>query len=91
MNPGPGRRRPRYAPIQMGRSAEAAWEASLSVVVGAFLGFFLDRWLGTGPVFTIALLVLGMVAGFRRLMRLAAAANAAKSEPPRGDGDVPPS
>jgi len=56
------------------------------VVVGAFLGVFADRWLGTGPILTIGLLLLGMVAGFRRLLRLAAAASANETQgPPRGD------
>ncbi|HXX48383.1 MAG TPA: AtpZ/AtpI family protein [Myxococcota bacterium] len=91
MNPGPRRRRPRYTPIQMGRSAEAAWEAALSVVVGAFLGYFADKWLGTGPVFTIALLLVGMIAAFRRLLRLSATDRSEPPKnPPRGNGAAPP-
>jgi F0F1-type ATP synthase assembly protein I len=79
----------------MGRSAEAAWEAAFSVVVGAFLGYYADKWLGTGPVFTIVLLVVGMIAGFRRLLRLSAADRSAggsetPKDPPRGDGAAPP-
>jgi ATP synthase protein I len=95
VSPGPGRRRSRYAPIRMGRSAEAAWEAALSVVVGAFLGYYADKWLGTGPVLTIVLLIVGMVAGFRRLLRLSAADRSADRsdpprDPPRGNGAAPP-
>ncbi|MGH1349242.1 MAG: AtpZ/AtpI family protein [Methyloligellaceae bacterium] len=39
--------------------------------VGAFLGWWLDRALGTTPIFLLILLVLGMVAGIRTVMRTA--------------------
>jgi F0F1-type ATP synthase assembly protein I len=79
----------------MGRSAEAAWEAALSVVVGAFLGYFADKWLGTGPVLTIVLLIVGMIAAFRRLLRLSAAERPpdrsdTPENRPRGNGAAPP-
>jgi ATP synthase protein I len=67
----PVRPPPRLAPIKMGRTAEAAWEASLSVVVGAVIGIFADKWLGTAPWLTIVFVVLGAAAAFRRLIRLA--------------------
>jgi len=64
---------PRWDPTprtQLGHKAEAAWEAVLSVVVGMALGYYADRWLGTEPVLFFAFLVLGCIAGFRRLLRL---------------------
>ncbi len=39
--------------------------------VGTFLGWWLDRALGTTPIFLLILLVLGMVAGIRTVMRTA--------------------
>ncbi len=39
--------------------------------VGAFLGWWLDRALGTTPIFLLILLVFGMIAGIRTVMRTA--------------------
>ena len=89
MSPGPGRRRPRYAPIAMGRTAEAAWEASLSVVAGAGLGYLVDRWLGSAPWGMIGFVVLGTAAAFRRLLLLAKAGDK-PGEKGRGNGAAPP-
>lgn len=41
-----------------------------AVAVGAFIGYWLDRWLDTAPIFLIALLLAGTVTGIRNLMRL---------------------
>ncbi|MCB2082058.1 MAG: AtpZ/AtpI family protein [Hyphomicrobiales bacterium] len=38
-------------------------EMVVSTLVGAFLGYHLDRWLGTLPVFFIIFLFLGVAAG----------------------------
>jgi len=86
VNPKPGRRRPRYAPIQMGRTAEAAWEASLSVIAGAGIGYLVDRWLGTTPWGMVAFVVLGTATAFRRLLLLAKAAET----PPKNGGPSGP-
>jgi ATP synthase protein I len=82
VNHKPERRRPRYAPMQMGRTAEAAWEASLSVVTGAGIGFLLDRWAGTAPWLMVVFVVIGTLAAFRRLLALAKA----ESREPRNGG-----
>jgi len=39
------------------------------VAVGAFIGYFLDRWLGTFPWLFILFFFLGAAAGFRNLLR----------------------
>ena len=54
----------------MGRAFEGAFEASIAVVVALALGYYCDRWLGTEPVFLFVGLVVGAVAGFRRLLRI---------------------
>jgi ATP synthase protein I len=40
------------------------------IIVGAGLGWLLDRWLGTSPLFLLAFLALGFGAGFRNVYRL---------------------
>jgi ATP synthase protein I len=46
-------------------------ELVVSTVVGAGLGYLLDNWLGTRPWIMIAGVLLGAVAGFRTVYRLA--------------------
>ena len=62
--------RPRPAATAAGRAFEGAFEAGLAVVVGVVLGYYADRWLGTEPFLLFLFLVLGGVAGFRRLLRI---------------------
>ena len=86
----PVRLPPRLAPIKMGRTAEAAWEASLSVVVGAVIGYFADKWAGTAPWLMVVFVVLGTAAAFRRLIRLAQVTlEEEQKRPPNGDGTAP--
>lgn len=40
-----------------------------AILVGGAFGYFLDRWLGTKPVFLIILGGLGFYAGVRDLLR----------------------
>jgi len=37
----------------------------LCIVLGLFAGFFLDKWLGTDPIFTLIFIFGGILAGFR--------------------------
>lgn len=46
-------------------------ELGISVAVGVFIGYFLDRYFGTAPWLTLIWLLLGSVAGFRSLIRVA--------------------
>lgn len=87
----PVRRPPRLAPIKMGRTAEAAWEAALSVVVGAVIGYFADKWAGTAPWLTVVFVVLGTAAAFRRLIRMAQVTLEEEQKKARGgNGSAPP-
>lgn len=43
----------------------------ISTFVGYLIGSQLDKWLNTAPWFTIIFLILGIIAGFRELARLA--------------------
>ena len=39
------------------------------VLVGLVGGFYLDKWLGLTPLFTIIFLIIGMAAGFRMVWK----------------------
>ncbi|MBL4790815.1 MAG: AtpZ/AtpI family protein [Kordiimonadaceae bacterium] len=46
--------------------------------VGAFMGFWIDKWFGTAPLFLIVLLILGFATGVRNVIRQAQAAQEAE-------------
>lgn len=39
-------------------------------IAGGLLGYGVDRWLGTKPIFLVALLILGVITGFVNVWRL---------------------
>jgi ATP synthase protein I len=43
----------------------------VATFVGLAIGYILDRLLGTSPYLTIIFLILGIIAGFRELIRVA--------------------
>lgn len=45
--------------------------------VGAFMGYWIDKWFDTAPTFLIALLVLGFASGVRNVVNTARAAQEA--------------
>lgn len=45
------------------------WELALPIFGGVLGGYFLDRWFGTGHIFTLGLLFLGVVTGYYSLWR----------------------
>ena len=51
--------------------SSAGLELGLSVILGALFGRWVDRQLGTEPVFMIVLLAIGFVAGIRGVLRSA--------------------
>ena len=56
----------------------AATDLVAGVAVGAFMGYWIDRWIGTKPFAMILLLFLGFVAGFMNIYR----SQMAPSKPP---------
>lgn len=53
------------------RHSAVGIEMGLSVVVGLLVGWFLDDYFGTEPWLLLLFLILGMVAGFRSMLRAA--------------------
>lgn len=43
----------------------------LSTFVGFAIGYFLDKTFGTSPWLTVIFLIIGIIAGFRELLRVA--------------------
>jgi len=55
--------------IQVARYSTIGLEMGLAVAVGVGIGYYIDKWLGTRPLFLIVFLVFGVIAGFRSLYR----------------------
>lgn len=58
---------------QIGYAMRLATELVASILVGAVIGWFLDRWLGTLPLFLLIFFALGTAAGLRNAIRFASA------------------
>ena len=52
-----------------GKALRAATDLVAALAVGGFLGYWLDRWLGTMPLFMIVMFFLGFAAGFLNIYR----------------------
>jgi ATP synthase protein I len=58
-------------------ASSAGLELGISVAIGALFGAWLDRKLGTAPWLLIAFLLVGVIAGFRGVLRAVARAERA--------------
>jgi ATP synthase protein I len=54
---------------QTNKAIKAATDFVAALVVGVFLGYWIDRWLHTTPIGIIIFLFLGFGAGFMNLYR----------------------
>ena len=52
-----------------GKAVRAASELVAALIVGGVLGFWLDKWLNTKPLFMILLFFAGFAAGFMNIYR----------------------
>ena len=67
-------------------------EMVAAVVVGGGIGWFLDGWLDTKPLFLLIFLALGLIAGIRSVYRTAnrlSMKNSIGEEPPGRNNDQP--
>jgi ATP synthase protein I len=55
----------------LGMALRLSFDIVAAVVVGAGIGWFLDRWLGTTPLLFIVFFFLGAAAGFFNVIRTA--------------------
>lgn len=63
------------APKDMGAAMRVGIELVSGVAVGGVCGYFLDRWIGTMPLFFITGFLLGAAAGFTNMVREARGKN----------------
>lgn len=56
-------------PVSPGDAMKMGVELVAGVAVGSVFGYFVDKWLGTMPLFFIICFFLGAVAGFRNMIR----------------------
>src|SRR5660398_175374 len=63
---------------ELGKYSALGVEMALAVVIGMGIGYYLDRWLGTGPWLTVVWIGLGFAAGVRSLYRAAVRAGKAQ-------------
>ena len=72
----------------MGEALKLSTEMIGGVAVGGFIGWALDRWLGTAPILMVVFLILGAAAGIMNVIRTAQRRQAAAGPPP--GKDLPP-
>lgn len=77
--------RPASDPSAIARGFRLSTELVAGVIVGAIIGWLLDRWLGISPWGLIVFLLLGFAAGVLNVMR--AAGIAPERHIPDGDGN----
>jgi len=63
-------------PTSLGIAGRFATEFVVAIVVGGGLGWLLDRFLGTRPIFLLVMFVFGAAAGIVNVMRAARELNA---------------
>jgi ATP synthase protein I len=52
------------------RAMSLGWDLAIPIFAGVLLGYVLDRWLGTGHIFTLGLLMLGVITAYYNLARV---------------------
>ncbi len=71
---------PKGSGAAWGRAMRVSSELLAGLLVGTALGYGLDRWLGTEPLFLLVGIGLGFAAGLRNLARSMNKDNGASSE-----------
>lgn len=56
---------------ELGKYSALGLELAIAVILGLAIGYYLDKWLGTGPWMTVIWMAIGFAAGLRSLFRAA--------------------
>ena len=77
----------------LGKALELGFQIGACVVVGVGLGYYVDRWLGTDPVFLLVFMLFGFAAAIRTLLRFVQQAvppgGSAPGDAPEGEAEEP--
>jgi len=66
------------------------WNLALPIFGGALIGYLLDRWLQSSPIFFIGFIVLGIAAGFYTYFKtVSRLENSQKSTDEKKEGGTP--
>jgi len=69
----------------MGIAFKMGVELVVGSGLGAFIGYWFDKWSGMAPLFMVTLLVLGFAGGIRNIFRDAERMNTASENTAKGD------
>lgn len=72
---------------ELGRYSALGLEMAVSVLIGLAIGYYLDKWLGTGPWLTVLWIGIGFAAGVRSLYRAALRSGKALEENGKDRGE----
>lgn len=67
----------------MGTGFRVASELAAAILVGGVMGWQLDKWFGTDPWLLLVFLLLGVVAGFWNVYKMAAQPTSGSTPPER--------
>jgi ATP synthase protein I len=84
-----GTQRPRRSSSnqrQMSFAYRVLVEMAVGIGVGGFIGWWVDRWLGTTPIFLVVMLVVGFAAGALNAYRASQAYTAGLRDDERNGG-----
>jgi len=62
-------RKPGYSYVEYTVLGSVGTQLVVSIFMGFGIGYWLDKWLGTRPVFMLVFMLLGVVAGFLNIYR----------------------
>jgi len=71
---------------ELGRYSALGLEMAISVLIGGAIGYYLDKWLGTGPWLMVLWIGIGFAAGVRSLYRAALRSEKALEDNEKDEG-----
>lgn len=74
-----------HASTKLVRALRLGSEFAAAILVGAGIGYLLDRWLGTAPWIMLVMVLVGFAAGILNVTRAVAEMNRASPAPPGSD------